>query len=378
MEDEIVPNFRRRQKNGELFFNPMARWDVEYGCSGQGGAIRSVTNSCSDPPAKAEFWIEGPQLWNVIPQAQMAGYPIPFINYGFNPAEINSIGVEASTALLNNRGRSDSNLWETVAELEKTAEMFDKPLSKLSKMVSTIGNAAHKGRAGRLAVAEASALWLQYRYGIKPILADIDNLKTALRNLATRQERRTTRAKVQRFIARFENGVGTDDVFRTNWSCEIRENVVARAMSLDAVERSLSEEFGFGTKGLVTLPWELTSYSFVVDWLLNIGDLFGALVPAGAGWKQLGSCLTMNVVTSNVYRPLSTVSTGSSWDLTRPITGEVHVIQNHKWRQPLEAPGLVIKSDFKLDNVTRAVDALSLAAQQMVSVFGGGTFRGRR
>jgi hypothetical protein len=200
----------------------------------------------------------------------------------------------------------------------------------------------------------------------------MSNILAALKQTKLQRfERRTTRHTAKTQVSKVVGGSGVSDILQVDWTCQIQEYLSARAMSLDEVEFTLSDDFGFTTKGLTTLPWELVTYSFVADWLLNIGDLLGALVPAGPGWKILGSCLVMERFTTYTWRPVSTTCINAGYDMTRPITGHVGMTSLHKWRQPLEAPGLVFKSDFRLDSVTRCVDSLALLAQQINSVFGG-------
>lgn len=374
MEDTVTPNFRRRQAAGEVFFNWMSRWDEAISCTGNGWAISSAANSCNAPVLKAEFFTEGPALFAVIPTATSDSGSIPVIQFGFDAAGINAIGVEASTGVLNKRGRSDSNLWETLAELDKTVDMLNRPINKLSRLLSAAGNAVSRvGGTRRFLERELADLWLAYRYGIRPLVQDMSNVISALKktSLSNKFERRTSRNTVQRHVSRFENGFGLDDVTRTDWLLRVDEYVTARAMTLDQIELTISDDLGFTSKGLTTLPWELVSYSFVADWFLNIGDLLGALVPAGPGWKSLGSCLVMDKVVTNTYTAKSTVSTSSAWNLTRGVTGTVAITYHLKWRQGLEAPGLVIKSDFRFDKVQRCIDSLSLLSQQVNRVFGG-------
>jgi hypothetical protein len=76
-------------------------------------------------------------------------------------------------------------------------------------------------------------------------------------------------------------------------------------------------------------------------------------------------------VVTNVYAPTSTVNTVSGFRTGAAMTGTVGVTYHSKVRGPMVAPRIVIKSDFRLDNVTRVTDGLGLIAQKFVSVFGG-------
>jgi len=117
---------------------------------------------------------------------------------------------------------------------------------------------------------------------------------------------------------------------------------------------------------LLTLPWELIPYSFVVDWFVNIGDFIGAMSPS-LGWTQLGSCHVLKREKVLQLAPLQTTPGSAVEAILKPATGSYKLTQTSVSRQAgLSAPGLVVKSDFRFSNLTRCLDAYSLLAQQVI------------
>jgi hypothetical protein len=248
-------------------------------------------------------------------------------------------------------------LYETLAEMDSiigTIPGIVKPFLKaLSQNRGLLDRARGIGSA-----------YLAYRYGLKPLMSDLVGVVEGLQK-AVGRVRQTSRGSSSLSIAKSEfssggwGGACTFDKLYTH-----REDLIVRAMSLDEFEASVASNAGFTAKGLLTLPWELLPYSFVVDWFANIGDFVGSLVPS-FGYSQLGSCLVLDNKLVTEYR-IGTTYPRSDLALDVPITGTNVRTWIHKSRttQPL-TPGLVLRSDFRFSNLTRAADAISLILQKI-------------
>lgn len=366
MHDEVVPKYHERVAKGEIFNNYLSSITRAYTVSaGQGAMLRSVANSCAAPAVKSEYRLDGPALGIFLPTEIVGGISVPKLQYSVTNSDLDRVCTEASTKVM--ASRASGTLWETVAELDKTVAMFSQPIAKYAKLLSGAERAFRQGRLSR-ATAEASAqAWLTWRYGITPLLNDIKNIQDNLKKQLGRH-RGTTRSFAQETGQTTVVGSGTYGVIKVNWQCQVTDVMSIRAWSLDDYTLDALNQFGFTTKGLLTLPWELTPYSLVADWFVNFGDFLGAIAPA-VGWKQLSSGLTVSHATSNVYTTLSTVSTSPAYTITVPQTGSVAMSHLAKQRRPLYSPGLVVKSNFKLDSFTRAADAMSFVGNLTKMVF---------
>jgi len=357
MTDSVTPNFRKRQAAGEKFFNNMYYSRIGYQSGGGTGyQIHDANNGER---------IDGQTLHIYIPHTGTNALVSTVLLIG--SSEISRLASEVSTRVLNDRGRSDSNLWETLAEADKTIEMLRSPYSKLLSAVNSAAKAKMLGRFPGYALNGVSNLYLAYRYGIRPIINDVQGIISGLKQKTGKQQK-TTRAKRQ--INRFEvrAGSGTVGIIKVDYSNIINDTVTIRATCLDEVVLSSLNNIGFSAKGLLTLPWELVSYSFVADWIANVGDFIGALTPA-FGWNSLGSCLSISREVSNLYVPTGTTCMSGAYTLDRSVSGSFTTTSTSKGRGPLAPAALVIKSDFKFDNFTRAADAWALLGQRFSSVF---------
>lgn len=366
MSDYVTPGYHRRSRSGEVFFSPMS--SVSYEVDGGGGSsptVHSTTYGCSGSTqyqAAYRWTLSGATLGRtelgvsntfvLSPNSMLA----PYVD-SFDPRDVSSALTEASTRALADRGNSQSNLWESLAEAEKSAGMLHDALNSLNKFADknrkTIGRAKAAGDA-----------YLLYRYGLLPLLLDVQAAVDGM-SKAVGRVRKTSRGSVTLTRSYITTEIGFN-VYgpvvvdrRSTWN----ETLVLRATSLDEYSASIGSNMGFTLKGLVSLPWELVPYSFVVDWLLNIGDFINAIIPA-FGVSQLGSCITREGSLSR-YIEMTNPRPISGYAIDSPPSAFLTELRHYKTRLPGPlSSGVVIKSDFRLTSATRLLDALALTVQK--------------
>lgn len=122
------------------------------------------------------------------------------------------------------------------------------------------------GAEGELAT-DLSSLWLQYRYAIMPLIYTVEDALGVL--LKGEVEYRTTRQKLQRDIL-LESDDWEIPVVTVTDRCFVKHRFEYDPATFSSASNYLT------TNPLLTL-WELTTLSFVVDWVFNIGDLLASL-----------------------------------------------------------------------------------------------------
>jgi len=370
MQDWVVPRYHQRSKNGEVFFNNMFREVVTVESKAGGTWSQKAKNPyvCSGVNRFHEYRHTGPAVLCFIPTTTAPR----FAAWPEEPSVMSSDSIEklkrlVSTEVLSRRGRSDSDLWETIAELDKTLHLLRGPVAQLSDLARRLNRSIVLDARSRFLVKEISADYLLYRYGISPLMKDIQSImKTFERTLG--KQRKTYRAQDSDYSKSLASGSLLLGSAKVDWSRETIETISVRGVALEEVDLSFISNIGFSTKGLITLPWELMSYSFVADWFFNLGSYIGAMVPA-YGYKNLGSCLSIEHTRSTLYRFNGYQSpTEASWTFTGLTNGTCAVVRQTSTRQGLATPSLEMKSDFKFDNMTRMADAVSLIAQRFVNI----------
>jgi hypothetical protein len=363
MRDVITPDFHRRSSKGEIFMSPMESFR-DVGVLVQGDGLWRQKNTGSQLTcdgvlqpfyeARASQG-EGPAIY-----AYKKGilWPAPDIKPEgvISGSDLNDFIVEHSTKVQNGRGRPDHDLWESLAELDKTLALLPQMLKALRGIVPR-GNPLNYQK-------KLSEVWLMYRYGIKPLLSDVEGVMKGLKK-STGLIRKTTRSTGKLDAHKTEVLIHAGDGYNFNVMAENHDEVTVRCMSLDEYEATLAFNLGFSAKGLATLPWELVKYSFVIDWFTNVGDYLGSIVPLPFV-KQLGSCIVIKRLrTINLSMLPNQPVTG--WNFLRSSTGSY--IRTHASYNRVAGlggmPKVVIRSNFRFDNLVRSLDALSLLLQKL-------------
>jgi len=374
MFDFVVPRFTKRQKAGEVFFNPMSKSKlaVVNNVSGYAKETKAVTCTTVGQPNYGKKW----QFRSVGSVGNYCvpciGYgsgdaTIPFEHYALTPADILKCQQEASTECLSMEGRSDSDLWESIAEYEQVLGMLRMKLSEVGRKASELLRSARNFQTQRFLLQNISAGYLMKRYGIDPLIRDIQNILEGLTKETASKKRKTYRAKSQSTSTAVSTGYTDFDGFRVNWSLTTVDSVYCRAMSLVEIGVGILHNIGFSLKGLLTVPYELTRYSFVADWFFNLGSYIGAQVPPFE-YRRLGAQLVTRRVTVNTYSITGVVNIPADIVLLQPPTGTYTVIRDETTRSELTPAAFLMKRDFKFDSFTRAADAAALVATRFVSL----------
>lgn len=366
MTDYVIADFYARRSRGEIFFNPMWKssqvsliTDV-----GQGFQRRLATPiTCTGVPYYSEYRYDGPQFARLV--LAHLGYTSDSLlptKTLISQSDVQGLVREVSTKLLANRGTVTSNLFESLAQANQTLGMLQGPFKSLHRLIT-------KAEAVKVTLKSSAGLWLQYRYGWKPLVADIHSILSGLQKQVG-NKRETSSQEGQLSTSEIETRVATGSTYVLTYQKQNFDVVKVRAVSLDEYAATLYSNIGLTGKDLATLPWELIPYSFVADWFANVGDYLRAIAPL-PGVKQLGSSVSTHCDRSTIWSAVSTAPTGTD-TMVRPCTGTLFSQYTSYSRVPVGSPSLVIKSDFKLDTAMRAADAVSLILQRSNRVFSKG------
>jgi len=148
--------------------------------------------------------------------------------------------------------------------------------------------------------------------------------------------------------------------------------LTVKAISLDDVVLTRLGVLGLGVKDLLSAPWELTHFSFVIDWIINAGDFLNSLVP-DIGISNVGQCIVTE------YLQVDTVSYGvrglrAGRETTQTLVSSSSppaFTRSYKYkdRQSVSfTPSLHWQSDFKFNKLLRTLDAYALLVQQTSKV----------
>jgi hypothetical protein len=200
----------------------------------------------------------------------------------------------------------------TAAEGQKTVNGILRPLEQARelafKVLSRKRNLVARGLTGAKAAASA---WLEYRYGWRPLMADIDGSIQALRNSGYMEPQRLT-ARDGTTLKWSTKGKITPSVSGTT-SVEASyaryiEHKISAGLIYELYDGSytqyLKRSLGLSLGDVPSTVWELVPYSFVIDWFTEIGPWLQAIKPL-PGFKVLGNWVTTHETSGQEYTNLS-------------------------------------------------------------------------
>lgn len=211
-----------------------------------------------------------------------------------------------------------------LAEIHKTRDLVRKGMARLIKVFqdpnSILKFFKKNGRDWRTMTRLSAKEWLEYRYGWRILYYDILSIIEALETLDQKFSRITRTAGV----------TSTDqEVIVQDLSHSLRSGTLAINF-----QRTSTLNWVLGTRGVVTADirppklqlnavvtaWELTTFSFIVDWFINIGGWLDALSYATITSKDSSSTgikVKLTASADSVY----TSKTGSKAACVTSVSG---------------------------------------------------------
>ena len=191
-----------------------------------------------------------------------------YISYGcFNmtPSPSGAAVSRARNNAIEKIRHNDLDLGVNLGELRESVSTVTSILRDVAKLVGRIPI----GLSPRRLAAE----WLRYQYGIKPLMSDAYAALEVIQNGLGDPE-----------VAKVKS-VAMDDDFSLPKNTTTRKfsGSVKRGVevgyTLVVTNATAFQLWRYGLTNPLSLAWELTTLSFVVDWFLHVGDFLSGLVP---------------------------------------------------------------------------------------------------
>jgi len=192
----------------------------------------------------------------------------------------------------------------SVAELHKTVAGLARLYRQLLKLIKSAYKARRLLLNGIISVAEATELYLQVRYGLRPLYYDMlsyikvidsfnDNKRVRLISVMADNKGSTT--PVSCYVGNNWSSSGT---LIDHKKIEVRAGILLQPTlnSNELLEKLRSQ---VGLDQFAESVWELVPWSFIIDWFVNAGRLIAAWTPE-LETKILGSWVTVDETNTRI------------------------------------------------------------------------------
>lgn len=367
MRDIVTPDFRKRSALGEIINTPMGRVSESRAYNSMGPTFQTVVNGIT-------YWGElrgGPWTANLPSEKTLLTREIP----GWT-----SLAGTVRTKALARVAKPDFEGLVSLGELRETLGYLRNPFKTGLKLARVFeGKAATLRRRygiapgvtpprGSLAWKELQNLYLEFRYGVRPLVKEVESLLSVLEGMKKRPERQTFRAwDVGQYNDTWSvPGNYSGIIHQTTFKYE--RTVTVRAGLLYEYQRGITsaqDQWGLHLSQLPSATWELLPLSFVVDWGLNVADFIAALTPA-FGMNRLAEWTW-----SEVKEQITAEHRGyrySNWATARDGQGTDVWIRVTKSRQPyVGVPSLHLQgfADVLWSDKAKILDLITLINQRI-------------
>lgn len=227
---------------------------------------------------------------------------------------------------------------------------------------------ARKNNKRRLDNTSLEGLWLTYRYGIMPVIYDIQDTIKAIEK-KSQKIGELVKGKAIFVIDVDEEDVQvfkTDSVTTVTVSTKTKGTITVRSTAFGQLSHTRS---AFGGSVIVT-AWELTTLSFVLDWFVDVGSWATTIAYQG-DVKVVAQCASVKTdVTQTVTRSFTRSGTVSTNPVVTASGGGGPTVWSRKiekYERWADSPDLLPSWNPRL-NLPRFLDAAALLA-----AFTGGT-----
>lgn len=301
MIDSVTPDYKKRSARGEIILNPMSYEVLNY----SSGALEfdySMVAS-GDIPCSGHMGVISAEI-GFEPFLPDNGGLFSDMFTEFESSRNSAIAtawsnVDESAILV---AASLGELPETVRWMASLTSRFISLLRKLKKKKMRYLTEFARGEITRKQMTDKiSDLWLEMRYAFRPLLFDMKQAAEAFEKELDTSLRFTARGFSDDSSSSTNQYIDNTGYANYVKSVKTTKRYTARAGVLYQITGDANSVVTiWGLDQPFEVVWELTPFSFIVDWFLNIGDVISAW-SKNASLTVLGSWVSEQILMDEFF-----------------------------------------------------------------------------
>lgn len=278
--DCVTPSYVARSRAGEVIVNDFKSVE-EFIDAPQGviDATKTVTKWCSSCMCYHTYVRE--HYWGTPTFEQFAG------SQNWDPGSLadskeDTLAERAITAAYAKLSDTDFLGLVSIAELHKTARTVRNLYGSILWWLQKGMSIKKKLKRGAIDAAQAASLWMEVRFGLRPLFYEIQSLATTLGSLNDVDQR----VRIVASVDDIEEGTSFKWKNTLLATAELRKDshhslTAVAGLIVQPTLYGLSKPRGnkWGEENLTESAWELIPFSWLIDYLFNTGNFFAALNP---------------------------------------------------------------------------------------------------
>lgn len=376
MEDTVTKDFRRQSASGAVVNNPLLSLKAFNEASPGKVSWSYRYNGVAGRPV-GEYWTG---YWD-FPIVSASGRVTEPVLTQSQKTEIDNFRSSAITESLAKVRRPEFQGAVALAEAHKTSRLLADALGELRKAVQALRSAAVAFEKKRIRQGfkrfkdlhdATSSMWLLGRYGVMPTIYDVQDLLRALRKVHSARE--TVRAKVHANLlystthnsVEIQASAPLGGIAYVEYDTNDSIQVEVRASVMSQYDSVATSDFGLSLLDTPAALWELMPWSFVVDWIINVGDYIDSLHLAA---QRQHLCRSVTVTTTLSRQRVTTGAFrgpmwNNDWTVRHDAASMDYIAVVDKRRTPFDASDRRLVWQPRLTSL-RLIDAYALLNLQL-------------
>lgn len=314
---------------------------------------------------------------STVKSAEYRGNPALFFDHEYPPYTLSPLIIDdflADESLVRAFAKvqaPDADIGLMLAEIRDTIQMFTNPIQLFAKKWNKLHHGLSK-MSNRKATSIVTSRWMEYRYGIMPLISDITSLMDLFLKKHEIMEGDLIKKKDQLLLANASSygspvwkPLGNTACYGYGRYATIIESRLNSSVHYAATLSFPYAKLGVSMLDIPSLLWEITPYSFVFDWFINFGSWLRAIQP-----KPGLRFLNASVSGTETYKERTEIIAFSIYPQYCPwVTGKVFCSYEKRTSRFTRTVGRPLPAspqvNSKMLNLFRSLDSISMLWQNL-------------